>query len=59
MKRKPVKRKPVKRRKPTDARLALVGTRLLYDRLNETNERLRVIEGDIERLQNYVGVLAK
>lgn len=31
----------------------------LHDRLNETNERLRVIEGDVERMQKVIGVLAK
>jgi hypothetical protein len=30
----------------------------LNDRINETNERLRVIEGDIGKIQTYVGNLA-
>lgn len=30
----------------------------LNDRMNETNERLRVIESDISAIQKYVGVLA-
>jgi hypothetical protein len=29
------------------------------DRINEGNERLRVIEGDIERIQFYIGRLTQ
>jgi hypothetical protein len=29
------------------------------DRINEGNERLRVIEKDIENIQKYIGVLAR
>ena len=31
----------------------------MRDRQNETNERLRVIEADIEKIQVYIGVLAR
>jgi hypothetical protein len=30
----------------------------ISDRINEGNERLRVIEGDIERIQFYIGRLS-
>ena len=71
MKRKPVKRKPVKRGKPVTRNIPwLIGFTgacfqeiherfdKLQDRIAETNERLRVIEADIEKIQRYVGVLA-
>ena len=71
MKRKPVKRKVVKRRKPVTRNIPwLIGFTgacfqeiherfdKLQDRIAETNERLRVIEADIEKIQRYVGVLA-
>ena len=47
------------RRKPSQTRAGdkdLCGElRKLGDRLNETNERLRVIESDIQHIQKYVG----
>ena len=50
--------KPV-RRKPSQTRAAYENPcdelRKLGDRLNETNERLRVIESDIQHIQKYMG----
>lgn len=31
----------------------------IHDRIAEANERLRMIELDVERIQKYVGVIAR